>query len=111
MLISGDALPTRAIYTFVIATYNCGLCFASMVAVLNGKAIITCSLADEAMERGAARGTGCCGVVSNGLIGFMSWTSQVISRGRLNATIPNPVAHRHRLNVPHVMTDKLRLGH
>jgi hypothetical protein len=96
-------LPTRAIYTFVIATYNYDLCFASTVVVLNGKAIITCSLADEALERGAARGIGCCGVVPNGLIGFVSWTSQVISRGRLRAAISNPVAHLRRLNVPRVM--------
>lgn len=74
MLISGDTLPTGAIYIFVIATYNCDLCFASTVAVLNGKAIVTCSLADEAIERGAARGTGCGGVVPNGLIGS-GWLS------------------------------------
>jgi hypothetical protein len=55
------------------------------MVVRNGKTIITCSLADKALGPGLPESQVVVALCLVGHVGIVSWTSQVIHRGRLTA--------------------------
>jgi hypothetical protein len=78
-------MPLSLHNTFALTTYNCDLCFAGIMVVRNGKTIITCNLADKALGPGLPESQVVVALCLVGHVGFVSWTSQVIHRGRPTA--------------------------
>ena len=72
-------------YTFAFTTYNCDLCFASTMVVRNGKTIITRSLAGKTLGPSLPQSHVVVALCLVSHVGFVSWTSQVIHKGRLTA--------------------------